>query len=52
VLPGINLDKALALADTIVDQELAAKSRCERPSGPRLAPTLSTLSSRILLRPL
>jgi hypothetical protein len=30
VLPGIDLDKALALADAIVDQELAAKMRLRK----------------------
>jgi hypothetical protein len=30
VLPGINLDKALALADAIEDQELAAKMRLRK----------------------
>jgi hypothetical protein len=30
VAPGINLDKALALADAIEDQELAAKMRLRK----------------------
>jgi hypothetical protein len=30
VLPGVNLDKALALADAIEDQELAAKMRLRK----------------------
>jgi hypothetical protein len=30
VLPGIDLDKALALADAIEDQELAAKMRLRK----------------------
>jgi plasmid stability protein len=30
VLPGINLDKALALADAIEDQELAAKMQLRK----------------------
>ena len=30
VMPGINLDKALALADAIEDQELAAKMRLRK----------------------
>jgi hypothetical protein len=30
VLPGVNLDKALALADAIEDQELVAKRRLRK----------------------
>ena len=30
VLPGVDLDKALALADAIEDQELAAKMRLRK----------------------
>jgi hypothetical protein len=30
VLPGVNLDKALARADAIEDQELAAKMRLRK----------------------
>jgi hypothetical protein len=30
VLPGVNLDKALALADAIEDQELAAKMQMRK----------------------
>ena len=30
VLPGVNLDKALALADAIEDQELAAKMQLRK----------------------
>jgi hypothetical protein len=30
VLPGVNLDKAVALADAIEDQELAAKMRLRK----------------------
>jgi hypothetical protein len=33
VLPGINLDKALALADAIEDQELAARMRLRKGSS-------------------